>query len=351
MYYKSINRGLAFTKAGLYLFSLILFIGMLAVITGVNAFYLILCSSLGIFVVSGIISEQVLKSCFVRCSIKGILNANSSFEMSLFIENRSRVTFYGLEQIVLTQYPKYRLLSRPMETALGSSVVDLPARSSKILTVIGKGLKRGVYDNLIILQQTQAPFGLLEKYRFSKDPVKIVVAPQVDEVFLSSLNRFKNMSLKTKHDGAEFFGHKPMNSVDKRNLDWKKNVQKPVNQWVVKVYKEQHTADSIEIVMPWSVAENCIEDVDYEQYLSSVRTMLFFLERRYKFISLNLGKNRISDEPKVQLEILAQMPSFNARKSGPYWKPEWEKSQKKGSYIIEFESKNTFKFVLGDLNG
>jgi hypothetical protein len=347
MYYKSINRGLAFTKPGLYFFGLVLLIGMLAVVTGVNAFYLILCSSLGIFVVSGILSEQALKACRVRCSTKGILNADAQFEINLLVENKSNISFYGLEQIIMTEYPRYRLLSRPIQTFLAKSIIDLPAKSCKSLTVVGSGLKRGVYDHLIILQQTQAPFGILEKYRFNLESLNLVVAPCLDKDFLGSLEKSKDLDSRVKTGGLDFFGHKPSTSFDKKNLDWKKNVQKPTSQWVVKVFKEEVQAETLEIIAPWAIAEACCLEADYEQYLSAIRTMIYYLEKHYRNIIVNFGNGKRTDDPIKQLELLAKIPTFKNRQKGAYWFHGWEPSKSQSAQLVEFDSPRTFKWIKG----
>ncbi len=347
MYYKSINRGLAFTKPGLYFFGLVLLIGMLAVVTGFNAFYLILCSCLGIFVVSGILSEQALKSCQVRCSTKGIVNADTSFEINLQVENKSNISFYGLEQIIMTDYPKYRLLSRPNESCLAKSFIDLPAKTSKSLKLVGFGLKRGVYENFIILQQTQAPFGILEKYRFSQESLRLVVAPGLDKEFLESLEKSKDLDSKLIHGGLDFFGHKPNTSFDKKNLDWKKNVQKPTSQWVVKVFKDENQVETIEILAPWLIAESCELEAEYEHYLAAIRTMIYYLEKHYRKVVVNIGNDKRTDNPIKQLELLAKMPKFKNIQKGSYWPLEWEPPKIKPVQVIEFVSPRTFKWIKG----
>src|SRR5688572_22613020 len=89
MYYKSVNRGLAFTKPGLYSFLFVLAVGMIAVATGINGLYIFLSAGLGGFIVSGMLSERAMKSSQVAKASAGIVDAGATFELTFNVENSS----------------------------------------------------------------------------------------------------------------------------------------------------------------------------------------------------------------------------------------------------------------------
>jgi hypothetical protein len=89
MYYPKVNRGISFTKPGMYSFCLILLIGLIAVSSGINALYVFLSSGLGGFIVSGLLSELAMKSCTIETASAALADAHTAFELTFTIQNHS----------------------------------------------------------------------------------------------------------------------------------------------------------------------------------------------------------------------------------------------------------------------
>lgn len=312
MYYKRVNRGLSFTKQGLYLFGFVLIIGMLAVITGVNAFYVVLCALLGLFVVSGVMSEGVLRECSVDLKVPDLVMAGESIELVLKWKNQGSAGAYGHELLVLTRYPSYRILKKKID-ALAFDRVDLNGRSTKINLIATEPFARGVYHEFILLQQTMFPFGFLEKYKFKKQIVDMHVFPKLNPIFLKR-NKVLNDLFDARFDaGPDFNGHQRFDFSSWKNLDWRRNAFKRHSDWVIRVFKEDKKSTSIAIKIFWSIARNCGNTSQYEEYLENIATIIVSAEKAGHRTNLIIdGKINLIGYEK-QLAFLASCPYFNNR--------------------------------------
>ena len=312
MYYKSVNRGLSFTKQGIYLFFFSLLVGMLAVVTGINGFYIILCASLGIFVLSGILSERVFRSCHTEMSFPAVLSSDEALEIRMTVENRGWAGIYSLESLVLVDYPRYKIIKGDIES-VAKDCVELESKSSVTRSLMGVALPRGLHTQFVLMQQTVFPFGILEKYRFKKESTEIFVYPKVNRKFLEYLNETRKFSNYFGQSGVEFFGHERFDFHNWRKLDWKRNAFKRQSDWVVKVFKDEKNSDRIIIRADWIIAQSCRASWEYEEYLENITTFILHTRSCGYKPTLVVTENHRMDSLDSQLRFLALCPSYSHR--------------------------------------
>ena len=121
MYYDTFHRGLTFTLSGVYSLCLILFVGLIAITTGINGLFVFLSCGLGGFVVSGVLSERAIHN--IRVTSIGAVqcDAGDTFALYFSIENRSSTfTIFGMETLLFTDTPRYRLVVGKRQFAIGN---------------------------------------------------------------------------------------------------------------------------------------------------------------------------------------------------------------------------------------
>jgi hypothetical protein len=309
MYYKRVNRGLSFTKQGFYLFGFILLIGMLAVITGINAFYTILSAMLGLFVVSGVLSERVIKHSSAYLNTPEIAGAGEPIEMAVKWENTGNFGVYNIEMLVLPGYPKYRMVKKKIDS-YAFDRAELDEKSTKISLIKSQPLQRGVYREFILLHQTVFPFGLLEKYKFKREKIDLSVFPKMNHNFLMNQRELSNLVRSIPDSGPDFSGYDRFDFSSWRNLDWRRNAFKRQTNWVVRVFKEEEKVSSIAIIANWSLARDCRYEHEYEEYLENIATILMHTKKMGFLTVLSLDEKTSLLDFKQQLKFLATCPKF-----------------------------------------
>jgi len=315
MYYKSVNRGLSFTKAGVYSVSFVVAIGLLAIVSGVNGLYLYLSLGLSILIVSGILSEQVMKYSKVRKLDEIIVDANTEFDLKFSIENTSTShTLFGIDVYFLGEKPKIGLVGGLQEAAISGTVKRIPPNCVVESVAKSNGLVRGAYQKFFVYQNTKYPFGLLEKFKFSSRKSSVVVVPKVDSNLFSELSVEAKSWLDDRSVDKQFFSHKPYEHQDSRKaVDWKRSANLPVKQWVTKEYRADTDHEKIVVEFGWSELFLMNSEQEYELLLERVRTPFAVFEKIDVEMGLQMdggvviwGRNNI-------YRALADMPRFEEK--------------------------------------
>lgn len=161
-------RRIRFTRAG-GLFTLgALAVGFVAMNTGNNLLFLLLGAMLGAMVVSGWLSERVLRRLRVVRLLPGGTPVDRDLRIRYEVTNRKRrLTSFAVE-IVEAQLPRAAFLPRvgPGETVEA--------------TLSGSFDRRGVYPLGTVTLATEFPFGLFRKERDIELAGEIVVWPRTD---------------------------------------------------------------------------------------------------------------------------------------------------------------------------
>lgn len=150
-------RRLHFTLEGWFFSVLTLCIGLIAINTGHNLFYLVFGLLLGVVIVSGILSERVLRGIEVRRHIPSEVTARIPFAVVLEVRNPSRHKI----SYSLTIRDSGDFLPRQTLGYLPS----LAAGELKTFHYLARVTRRGLYQFSTIHIATRFPFGLFEKIR------------------------------------------------------------------------------------------------------------------------------------------------------------------------------------------
>lgn len=323
MYYPKVNRGLRFTKPGLYSLGFILAIGMIAIATGINGLYIFLSAGLGGFIVSGLLSERVMKICTVTRVGDRTVAAGEPFSLEFELTNANRnFAAHGVSTYFLSQRPRFRLLATKVEAEASHYVGTLDAAASQCFSVAHKPMKRGKYTLCMVMQQTTFPFGVLEKFKFLEIPAQIVVTPTIDkEFYREMLELARRLKLNLAAD-REFFSHRPYTSKDSsRTLDWKKSAGRPPEDWLAKVYRSAKDSGPIMIEVDWAECSRQLTEDAYERLLSRIYSASKALSDEGLPVALNFSPWGLIDTTNDIEAVLAGRPPFAqvklAKEPGP----------------------------------
>lgn len=321
MYYRSVNRGLSFTWPGLYAFGFILAVGMIAVATGINGLYVVLAVGLGGFIVSGLLSEKVMRSCKVTSFAATAADAHGPLKLRVRIENSSTwFNLVGVRLCVVKEPPRVRLIAGGTPALLSGHVPILIPRASATDVLVGPGLPRGLYQELVTMQLTTFPFGVLEKFRVDRLPARLVVAPAIDPDLLRRLKLQVSAAHLRRFDNEEFIGHRQFAHRDSlRQLDRKRSAGKPTSDWVVKQFRARDEARAGLVVVPAACVNRMADEAAYEALLQRARTACQVLVDAGLVPNLDLGDGLPFVGLNGALESLAAAPEFKQKHAWRQW--------------------------------
>ncbi len=225
-------RRLRFTREG-WLFSLLsLCIGLVAVNTGHNLFYLVFGLLLGMVIVSGMLSERVLRKVRVERHLPSEVTARIPFAVVLEVKNpHSNRISYSLN---VRDGSKFH----PRET-LGY-IPTLPPGESRVFHYLAQVERRGRYEFGPVQLVTRFPFGLFEKTRIIPLKQSFIAYPgerETSSVRALSSGREQIGSKKWRW-GEEILGLRPADlEDDHRLIHWRTSAR--MGQLMVKEFVEE----------------------------------------------------------------------------------------------------------------
>jgi uncharacterized protein (DUF58 family) len=317
MYYRGVNRGLTFTKPGLYAFGLVLMIGMIAVTTGVNGLYVFLSAGLGGFIISGLLSEKAMKSSSVQSVGAAMVDAGAAFPMTFIVENNSSwFTVFALQNHFMLDAPKFRLISAPPDALASIKLASVAPAGQHGFSAMCKGLPRGRYERILAMQQTTFPFGILEKFKLIEVKSSLIIAPAIDYPFLDEVRLLVHRRLLARDADKEFYSHRAYAPRDAlKDVDWKKSAARPPREWVVKQYRSPASVNEVGVDADWRHAAQLGSEALYEAFLSRVRTTVKALEETGRRFYVDFGGVRVGGRDEA-LAALAGAPRFEERRNG-----------------------------------
>jgi hypothetical protein len=275
MYYRTVNRGLTITKAGRYAIAFVLILGFFATGSGYNGLYLSLSLGLSMLIISGLLSEKVMKFCEPESMAPITHDAFSPFGVTLRVINHSpNFSGYGLQFAILAEAPKLTVISSKMKSVMMGHQLKLNAGESTEVSVWCEGLSRGLYKKFTVVQRTGYPFGLLIKYKIKDLDCEIRIVPQFDDKLAESLRNELKGSLGRTDSDREFYSHRAYVPGDSlRLVDWKKS-SRLNSQWVIKVFESQGESKEVLVFAARQTLINSADEKNYEAFFNSIRTAL-----------------------------------------------------------------------------
>jgi uncharacterized protein (DUF58 family) len=275
------RRSIRFTSEGTRFLLFTLGIGLAAINTGNNLFYLLLAMMLSLIVVSGLLSEYCLRRLEFHRHVPDLIMANEPATLTISVTNRNR------------HLPSFSLRMRDVvegqEVDRGLAIHVLPPQSSKLLSYPLLGTKRGWirFDGIVV--QTLFPFGLfLKKGRYSVEahllvspPIKPLALRFVDEL----VNEGQGAALTRRGDGSQLYNlrlYQP--GDDSRAIHWVTTAR--TSQLIV---RETEAEDQRRITVVLSTVAPAECEPLFERSVTFVASLLWQLTERAHPVRLIVG--------------------------------------------------------------
>ena len=230
--YLNPRRRLHFTREGWIFAALTLGIGLVAINTGHNLFYLVFSLLLSIVIVSGLLSERVLRGIEVERHIPSEVTARVPFAVLLEVRNpHQRKISYALTVTDAGDFLPRRTLGYLSTLAAGES------RSFPYLAQVER---RGLHHFGPVHLITRFPFGLFEKVRIIPLEESFIAYPGLKESSrLRALAAGKDrIGSKKWRWGEEVLGLRPaLHEDDHRFIHWRTSAR--TGQLMVKEFVEE----------------------------------------------------------------------------------------------------------------
>jgi len=316
MYYRSVNRGVSFTKPGRYAVGMVLLLGFIATGSGYNALYLSLSMGLAILIISGILSEKVMKHYELEKLSEVTAEAETPFSVEFVASNKSSsFAIYGVENLVLSQVPRFRWLFGNIPYKVNGTLLTLQPGRQENVRGNCTGLPRGHYSQFTVLQRTLYPFGLLAKFKLSTLPADIEILPKSDPAYTALLRQQLRTRLSGLLKDNQFHSHRPFQTRDSlRHVDWKKSAGHDADRWLLKQY-ESPSNDSGILIEGFLEELATIDDAaKYEAHLSRLRSACEVVHESRRRLLMRVGPFLVVGYP-AALSALAAIPTFEKRQS------------------------------------
>lgn len=225
------RRRLYFTPEGWFVSALALSIGLVAINTGHNLFYLVFALLLSAVVVSGILSERVLRAIQVSRRIPSEVTARVPFAVVLEVKNlRERKISYSLTIKDSGDFQPLRTLGY---------LPSLQPGEAKTFHYLARAEKRGSHRFGLVYVTTRFPFGLFEKARLIPLAESFIAHPglmETSKLRALALGRDRIRDKKWRW-GEEILALRPaLPDDDHRFIHWRTTAR--VGQLMIKEFFE-----------------------------------------------------------------------------------------------------------------
>ena len=230
--YLNPHRRLHFTREGWIFSALTLGIGLVAVNTGHNLFYLVFAFLLSVVIVSGLLSERVLRGITVHRHMPSEVTARVPFAVVLEVRNPhpTKISYALTISDGGDFFPRRRL----------GYLSSLGPGESRSFPYLVQAETRGLYGFGPVHLTTRFPFGLFEKVRIIPAEASFIAFPAIREssrlqALVSGRDR---IGIKKWRWGEEVLGLRPaLHEDDHRFIHWRTSAR--MGQLMVKEFVEE----------------------------------------------------------------------------------------------------------------
>jgi len=315
MYYRSVNRGIHTTVPGRYTIALVLALGLIAIASGYNGIYLSLSLGIAILIISGLLSEKVMKYFEIHGAGRASGEAGRPFTLELKVRNLDdRQVLYGVECLLFENPPTFPFFAKEPAPRMRAHTFMLEPKENATVSGTCSGLPRGHYETLYAVQRTLYPFGLLTKFKVARLTTEISVLPALDEELFKRLGQELRHQMARADSEREFYCHRHRNPFDStRLIDWRRSAGRPVSDWVVKVFESRSREQRIRVVASLSFLLSSADSAVYEKRLSDLRTALEVAYVSDRPFELEVDGVCLASDLPAAHRWLARAPAFLAR--------------------------------------
>jgi uncharacterized protein (DUF58 family) len=266
------RRSLRLTSEGTRFLLFTIGIGVAAINTGNNLFYLLLAMMLSLVVISGVLSEQCLRWLHFHRHVPDLIMANEPTTVTVSVTNRSR----WLPSFSLRLFD----VSQGQDLDRGLFIHQVPAQRSALLSYPILALARGRLRLDGIGAETLFPFGLFLKRARYEVPAEIPVAPPIRPLSLrfvdELINEGQGLSLPRRGHGTQLYNlrlYRP--GDDSRAIHWMTTAR--TSNLIV---RETEAEDQRRMTIVLSTLAPNDHDAVFERSLSLVASLLWHLSQK-----------------------------------------------------------------------
>jgi len=277
----SVRRSIRLTSEGTRFLLFTFGIGIAAINTGNNLFYLLLAMMLSLIVISGLLSEYSLRRLEFRRHFPDLITAHESTRVTLSVTNRNgHIPSFSLHLVDVVD---------GHDSDRGLWIRHLPPQRSVLLSYPLIGTKRGWLKFDGLRAQTLFPFGLFLKRALYLMPSQILVGPQIKPMTVrfvdELLSQGQGRSFPRRGHGTELHNlrlYQP--GDDSRTIHWMSTAR--TSQLIV---RETETEDQRRLTVVLSTVAPDHRDVLFERAVTLVASLLAELSQRSYAVRLVVG--------------------------------------------------------------
>ena len=277
----SIRRSIRLTSEGTRFLLFTLGIGIAAINTGNNLFYLLLAMMLSLIIISGLLSEHSLRRLEFRRHLPDLITVNEPTTATLSVTNRNaHIPSFSLHLLDVVE---------SNDVDRGLSIRHLPPQRSELLSYPLVATKRGWTKLDGIRAQTLFPFGLFLKRALYPMDSQILVGPQIKPMAVRFVDDLiaqgHSQSLPRRGQGTELHNLRLyQQGDDSRAIHWMSTAR--TSQLIV---RETEAEDQRRLTVMLSTVAPDHRDVLFERSVTLVASLLWELSQRSYAIRLVVG--------------------------------------------------------------
>ncbi|MBU6479069.1 MAG: DUF58 domain-containing protein [Nitrospirae bacterium] len=256
-------------------------IGLAAINTGNNLFYLLLAMMLSLIVISGLLSEHCLRRLEFHRHVPDLIIANEPITLTLSVANRNRhLPSFSLRLLDVVE---------GQDVDRGLAIHFLPPQSSMLLSYPLLATKRGWIKFEGIRAQTLFPFGLFLKKGLYSTEAHLLVSPPIKPLALRFVDELvsegQGESLPRRGHGTQLYNlrlYQP--GDDSRAIHWMTTAR--TSQLIV---RETEAEDQRRITVVLSIMAPVEREPLFERSVTFVASLLWQLTERAYPVRLIAG--------------------------------------------------------------
>ena len=313
--YLAKRRTIRLTSEGIRFLLFTIAIGVAAINTGNNLFYLLLAMMLSLVVISGLLSEQCLRRLDFHRHVPDLILANDPTTVTLSVTNRN------------TWLPSFSLklldVAAGQDLDRGLFVDHLPPQRSVLLSYPILATARGRLRLECVRAETLFPFGLFLKRALYQVPAEILVGPPIRPLSLRFVDELvsegQGLTLPRRGHGTQLYNlrlYQP--GDDSRAIHWMTTAR--TSQLVV---RETEAEDQRRITIMLSTIAPDDHDALFERSVMLVASLLWQLSEKYPLRLIVGGEDSgLGSGPDHLLAMLRLLALCERRSSGESdWPP------------------------------
>lgn len=277
------HRSTRVTSEGLQFLIFTLAIGIAAINTGNNLFYLPLAMMLSLILISGIVAEYCLRRLEFHRHLPDLIMVNNPVTVTLVVKNRK------------SSLPSFSLVifdvSDGQDLDRGITLHHLPAGAGRLVSYPILARRRGRLNVEGVRVATEFPFGLFMKKALYQVEGTVIVYPEItplSETLLRGLTSAgQEQTLHRRGHGSDLYNLRLYHAGDdSRNIHWPTTAR--TSQLTVRETEAEEQRRAT-IRLPTTVPAT--HDVVFEQAVSMAASLVQHLSHRGYLVRLIVGSS------------------------------------------------------------